>query len=210
MMKVVCVNAGPAVTVDIGAEPVSTAIFKYPVSGRVSVRGANLAGDDQADRENHGGPDRALYAYASEDIAWWRQALERADIVAGMFGENLTTIGLDVNAALIGERWRIGTALFEVSQPRVPCFKLAMRLNEPRIVRLFAKSLRTGTYLRIIEEGAIGAGDPIEIAFRPEHDVSIRDFAEIYFSKREDAGRLLQTDALSDDWRAWAMQQNEP
>ncbi|MDQ6929896.1 MAG: MOSC domain-containing protein [Candidatus Eremiobacteraeota bacterium] len=210
MMKVASVNAGPAVTVDIGGEPVPTAIFKYPVSGRIAVRGVNLAGDDQADRENHGGPDRSLYAYASEDIAWWGQTLARSDITAGSFGENLTTLGLDVNAALIGERWRIGTALFEVSQPRIPCFKLAMRLNEPKIVRLFAKSLRTGTYLRIIEEGAVAAGDAIEIEFRPGHEVSIRDFAEIYFSKREDAGRLLEASALSEDWRSWAMQQNEP
>ena len=209
-MEIVSVNVGKAVTVDIGGEPVATGIFKQPVSGRIRVEGVNVVGDDQADREVHGGPDRALYAYASEDIVWWGQTLQRSDLSPGIFGENLTTAGIDVNAAILGERWRVGSALFEVSAPRVPCFKLAMRLNDPKIIRLFAKSLRTGTYLRIIEEGEIGADDVLSIEFRPDHGVSIRDFSTIYFQKQDEALKLLSVPSLSASWREWALHRAQP
>src|SRR5919205_1072755 len=122
--RVISVNVGTPREVDTGRRIVRTAIWKHPVEGRVPVRGVNLAGDDQADRSVHGGPDKAVYAYAAEDTEWWERELGR-QLGPGTFGENLTVRGLDVTGALIGERWRIGTALLEVTAPRIPCWKLA-------------------------------------------------------------------------------------
>lgn len=153
--------------------PVMSAIVKEPVDGPVAVRGVNLGGDDQADRRVHGGPDKAVYAYALEDIAWWAKTLERNDLHPGVFGENLTTTGVDVSGAVVGERWRVGTTVLEVCQPRQPCFKLGMVFGTPRMVRAFALAGRPGAYLRILEEGELGAGDAVEVDDRPEHGVTV-------------------------------------
>ena len=133
-------------------EIVATGIFKKPVDGRIPVRGVNLRGDDQADRENHGGPYRALYAYASEDYLWWEKQLSRS-LTAGTFGENLTSRDIDVNGALIGERWSIGSTVVQVTSPRVPCYKLGMTMNDQGFVREFAQAARPGAYLSIVTEG---------------------------------------------------------
>ena len=137
-----------------------SAIAKHPVDGRVRVEGVNVAGDAQADRRVHGGPDKAVYAYASEDIAWWEDVLG-IDVPAGMFGENLTTEGVDVTNAVIGERWRIGTVELEVCQPRQPCSKLGLRFGNPKMVKMFAQASRPGAYLRIVSEGKLGVGDAV-------------------------------------------------
>jgi MOSC domain-containing protein YiiM len=152
--------------------PVMSAIGKAPVAGRVRVEGVNVAGDDQGDRRVHGGPDKAVYAYASEDAAWWAQQLGR-EIVPGMFGENLTTEGVDVSGAVVGERWRVGTVELEVCQPRLPCFKLGIRFADPLMVRLFGEASRPGAYLRIVREGELAAGDAIEVLDRPAHGVTV-------------------------------------
>jgi MOSC domain-containing protein YiiM len=152
--------------------PQMSAIVKAPVDGRVRVEGINLAGDEQADRRVHGGPDKAVYAYASEDAAWWARELGR-EIPPGMFGENLTTEGVDVSGAVVGERWRVGTVELEVCQPRLPCFKLGLRFGDPRMVRRFGEASRPGAYLRIVQEGELGAGDAIEVVSRPEHGVTV-------------------------------------
>jgi MOSC domain-containing protein YiiM len=170
---VVSVHVGRPRTVQGGRAEVTTAIWKYPVEGRVEVRGVNLDGDDQADRSVHGGPDKAVYAYALEDVRLWESELGRP-LGEAAFGQNLTTEGIDVSGAIIGERWRIGSTLLEVAQPRQPCFKLALRIGEPRFVIRFAQAARPGVYLRIIEEGDIGAGDPIEVLDRPDHGISSR------------------------------------
>ena len=149
-----------------------SAIAKAPVAGRVRVEGVNVAGDAQADLRVHGGPDKAVYAYAREDIAWWEAELER-EIPPGMFGENLTTENIDVSGALIGERWRIGTVELEVCQPRQPCSKLGLRFQDLKMVKRFAQASRPGAYLRILGAGKLGAGDPIEVTHRPVHDVTI-------------------------------------
>ena len=142
-----------------------SAIGKAPVEGRVRVAGVNVEGDDQADRRVHGGPDKAVYAYAAEDAAFWAGELGR-ELAPGAFGENLTTEGLDVSGAVVGERWRIGTVELEVCQPRLPCAKLALRMGEPTMVKRFAQASRPGAYLRIVAEGELGAGDAIEVARR--------------------------------------------
>src|SRR3954453_17354138 len=200
--RVLSVNVGPVRDVAWRGEVVSTAIWKSPVEGRVALRGVNLAGDDQADRTVHGGPDKAVYAYAREDYEWWASELGRS-LEPGTFGENLTVAGLDLNAALIGERWEAGTALLEVSEPRFPCFKLGIRMGDPRFLRRFAQARRPGTYLRIVSEGDVGAGDPIEVASRPEHGVTIGKFANAFLADRKQLPDLLAAEQLSDDWRSW-------
>jgi MOSC domain-containing protein YiiM len=174
MARVLSVNVGRPQQVGVRrGRPQMSAIGKAPVAGPVRVEGVNLAGDDQADRRVHGGPDKAVYAYASEDTAWWALQLERDDLPPGMFGENLTTEGVDVTNALIGERWRIGTVELEVCQPRFPCYKLGLRFGDPLMVRTFAHAGRPGAYLRIVTEGELQAGDEVDITHRPSHGVTI-------------------------------------
>ena len=162
----VSVNVGRIEAVDHHDRTVTTGIFKRPVAGRVATDGVNLVGDDQADRSVHGGPDRALYAYAAEDLEWWADELGRP-IAAGTMGENLTTADVDVTNAVIGERWRIGTVLLEVTAPRVPCFKLGIKMGDGRFPIRFAAAGRPGAYLRIIEHGELGAGDVVTVDRRP-------------------------------------------
>src|ERR1700748_1563933 len=160
--RLLSVDVGPPKVVDTGRRLVETAIWKDPVEGRVRVRGVNLDGDRQADLSVHGGPDKAVYAYAIEETRLWEEEMGR-ELGAGAFGENLTTEGGDVSGAVLGERWRIGTTLLEVVQPRLPCFKLGLRMEDPTMVRGFARASRPGAYLKIIEEGELGAGDAIEV-----------------------------------------------
>ncbi len=152
--------------------PLMSAIGKQPVEGRLRVEGVNVAGDQQADVRVHGGPDKAIYAYAREDAEWWAEQLGR-DIPPGMFGENLSTEGVDVSGAVIGERWRIGTVELEVAQPRLPCAKLGTRFGDLTMVKRFAQASRPGAYLRIVTEGELGAGDEIEVLSRPEHGITL-------------------------------------
>ncbi len=175
MARVLSVNVGRPRAVDTGRRTVLTAIWKAPVDGRVLVRGVNLDGDDQADRSVHGGPDKAVYAYAIEETREWETEIGRA-LGPGSFGENLTIGGLDVSGALIGERWRVGTTLLEVVQPRLPCFKLGLRMSDPSFVRRFALASRPGAYLRILDEGDLGAGDEVavDMVALPEHGVTLR------------------------------------
>ena len=157
--------------VELDGHTVWTAIWKSPVEGRVPLRGVNLRGDDQADRSAHGGPDKAVYAYGVEDTEWWEAELGRS-LGPGAFGENLTVRGLPVSGAVIGERWSVGSTLLEVAQPRLPCFKLGLRMGDPRFLKRFAAAGRPGAYLRVIREGDIGAGDAIEVVSRPDHGVT--------------------------------------
>jgi MOSC domain-containing protein YiiM len=173
MASLLSVNVGRPKPVGLHrGRTVQSAIGKAPVDGRVRVEGVNLAGDDQADRRVHGGPDKAVYLYAREDTAWWERELGR-ELGPGAFGENLTVEGVDVSGALIGERWRLGTVELEVCQPRFPCFKLGLRFDDPQMLKRFARAGRPGAYLRIVREGEIGAGDAIEVADRPDHGVTI-------------------------------------
>jgi MOSC domain-containing protein YiiM len=200
--SVLSVNVAEIREVPRGGEMVPTGIWKVPVEGRVAVRGVNVAGDQQADRSVHGGPDKAVYAYAREDTDWWEEELER-ELPHGAFGENLTLRGVDVSGALIGERWRIGSVLLEVSEPRFPCWKLGARFDDPRMLKRFSAALRPGAYLRIAEEGKLAAGDVVEIAERPDHDLTIAAFARAYLQERDALPRLLEVPAVSELWRDW-------
>jgi MOSC domain-containing protein YiiM len=197
MARVASVNVGTPQPLGLRrGRTVRSAIGKAPVGGRVRVEGVNLAGDDQADRRVHGGPDKAVYAYAREDSSWWEDVLG-IDIPDGMFGENLTTEGVDVTNAVIGERWRIGTVELEVCQPRQPCSKLGLRFGNPKMVKLFAQSSRPGAYLRIVTEGELGAGDEVEVLSRPDHGVTIAMASDAVFKDRSLAVRVLEAQQLS-------------
>jgi len=201
--KVLSVNVGRSREFEYGGRPAQSAIWKSPVVGRITARGVNLAGDDQADRKVHGGPDKAIYAYAIEDTRWWEHELGRS-LAYGQFGENLTTEGIEVNDALVGERWEIGTTVLEVSEPRIPCWRLGVRMQDRAFPRRFSEALRPGSYLRIIVEGDIGADDRIRVVNRPNHDVTVRDVFRIFLRDRHEVERLVAVPQLSESWRRWA------
>jgi MOSC domain-containing protein YiiM len=152
--------------------PLMSAIGKQPAAGRLRIAGDSVEGDAQADLRVHGGPDKAVYAYAAEDTAWWSARLGRP-LGPAVFGENLTVEGVDVSGAVIGERWHVGSAELEVCQPRFPCFKLGLRFGDPLMLKRFTLAERPGAYLRIVREGEIGAGDEVTIAERPDHGITI-------------------------------------
>ena len=197
------VNVGRARTFEYRGKTATSAIWKYPASGRVQVQGVNIEGDEQADRTVHGGTDKAVYSYAAEDYEWWAGQLGRPPDF-GEFGENLTTGGLDLSSALVGEHWEVGTTVLEVSEPRVPCWKFGVRMNDPTFPRQFMKASRPGTYLRIVSEGEIGEGDAIRVISRPSHDLTVGDVFRIYASDRHEAGRFLEVSQIPDSWRTWA------
>lgn len=202
MGTLVSVNVSPVRSIDVRGEAVPTGILKRPVSGRVRVDGVNLYGDDQADRNAHGGPIRAAYAYASEDYAWWAQELGR-ELAPGAFGENLTLGGIDVSGARIGERWRVGSAIFQVTSPRVPCFKLATVMGDPTFIKCFARALRPGAYLAIVQPGDLAAGDDVEIVATPAHALTLATMTDIFFNHRDRIAEMLVPE-LPDEWRDWA------
>jgi MOSC domain-containing protein YiiM len=202
--SVLSVNVAEMRQIQRHGELVWTGIWKHPVSGPVAVRGVNVEGDDQGDRSVHGGPDKAVYAYAREDIDWWQLELGR-ELPDGVFGENLTLRGVEPAEALVGERWRIGSVLLEVSEPRFPCWKLGVRFGDPLMLKRFALERRTGTYLRIVEEGTLEAGDRVERISRPEHDLTIAGFAHAYLKDRSQLRRLLIPE-VSESWRDWVLE----
>lgn len=205
--RVVSVNVGRPREVEYRGRRVTSSIWKSPVAGPVAARGVNLDGDDQADREVHGGPDKAVYAYALEDLRYWEEELGRA-LEPGSFGENLTTSGIDLSRALVGERWRVGTVTLEVSQPRSPCWKLGMRMEDPAFPRRFTAAGRPGAYLRILQQGTLSAGDAIQILMRPSHGVSVGEVFRIFSRDRGEAERLLSVPELSEGWKDWAREQS--
>jgi MOSC domain-containing protein YiiM len=204
--RLLSVNVGTVRQIELAGQARTTAIWKLPVSGRVAVRGVNLAGDDQADRRAHGGPDKAVYAYAREDYAWWERQLDRT-LDPGMFGENLTTEGIDLTDALVGERWRVGSAVLQVTSPRVPCWKLGARMGDPRFPARFAAAGRPGAYLAILEQGALGAGDRIQVIHRPGHGVTVGLVAASYHRDHRLAASILAAPELAEAWRHWAEHQ---
>ena len=175
--RVVSVNVGAIREVEWLGRRVQTAIWKEPVEGPVAIAGVNLAGDDQADRRVHGGVDKAVYAYATEDYDWWAQRLGRP-IAPGTFGENLTTVGIDLTDAAIGDRWQVGTTTLEVAQPRSPCFKLGIRMDDPGFPGLFDQARRPGAYLRIVTEGVVAPSDPIRVSPAAQPAITLRQLLD--------------------------------
>jgi MOSC domain-containing protein YiiM len=204
--RLLSVNVGRPQQVSVRrGRPVMSAIGKAPVSGRVRVAGINVDGDDQADRTVHGGPDKAVYAYAREDELWWAAQLAR-DVPPGMFGENLTLEGVDVSGAVIGERWRIGTVELQVCQPRLPCFKLGLRFGDPTMLKRFARAGRPGAYLRIEAEGELGAGDLVDITDRPAHGVTIAQVSRAIMLDEGELAAAAMAPELPESLSRWMLE----
>jgi MOSC domain-containing protein YiiM len=207
--KVLSVNIGVPRPNPAKGEPM-TGIDKRPVDHPVEVRPpgpkrtglhSGLVGDPIGDTRNHGGDNQAVYAYAREDLDWWAGELGR-ELPGGLFGENLTTAGIDVNGALIGEVWRIGdTVELQVTFGRIPCVTFQARMGERAWVKRFAEVNRTGAYLRIVTPGAIRGGDPIEIVSRPGHHLSVAEAFRIYMHEPASLARLLDAEELPADLR---------
>jgi len=211
-MKLASVNVGLPRDVIYKGNEVRTGIFKEPVQGRVRVRRLNLDGDRQADLSVHGGPEKAVYAYPSEHYEYWRAELPEMDIPFSMFGENLTTEGLLEEQLNIGDRFRIGSAKFTITQPRMPCHKLAVKFQRDDIIKRFLKSGRTGFYLSVTEEGEVGAEDEIELLHRDENNVTVADITSLYTDRKGDRAlleRAIRVEALPERWRDYFVRQME-
>jgi len=205
-VKIISVNVGLPRLVLRNGEPVSTGIFKEPVNGRVTLRTLNLDGDRQSDLSVHGGPFKAVYLYPSEHYDFWKQELPDMDLPWGIFGENLTTTGLLETEVHIGDRFRTGTAELMVTQPRMPCYKLAIRFGRADIIKRFLVSERTGFYFSVLKEGEVGAGDEIELLERNTSGVRVVDVTRLYSSDKENVDllrRAMATEALPDSWREY-------
>jgi MOSC domain-containing protein YiiM len=206
MMRIVSINVGRPRSVEWRGKTVSTSIFKGPVAGPVRAQRLNLAGDEQADLSVHGGPDKAVYAYPSEHYAYWRDALPGVELPWGSFGENLTTEGLSESTLGIGDRLRVGSAELQVTQPRMPCFKLAIRFQRSDMVKRFQRSARPGFYLSVLREGVITAGDSIQVVPQGEPCVSVAEIARLYSADETDQELLRlasQLGALPESWREY-------
>jgi MOSC domain-containing protein YiiM len=197
--RVISVNAGRGKDADWAGRMGRTAIDKRPVAGQVAVGRLGLGRDEQVDKPAHGGPEQALYAYAREDLDWWVEQLGR-ELTNGLFGENITTGGVDVTGALIGEVWRLGTATVQVTAPRIPCVVFAGWMDEPRWVKRFADARRPGAYLRVLREGVAAAGDPVEVVSRPGERVTIAESMTAYYGDAELMSRLLRVEGWGLAW----------
>lgn len=202
-MKLLSIQVGLPREVRWQRRTVSTGIFKEPVQGPVMLRTLNLDGDRQADLSVHGGAQKAVYVYPAEHYDPWRAELPGMELAWGAFGENFTTEGLVEDEVHIGDRFRIGEAEVQVTQPRMPCFKLGIRFGDPGIVERFLESRRSGFYVAVLREGTVEAGDPIErIAMDPQH-VTVADFNRLFLGEKDEdvRDRALQVEALPENWK---------
>jgi MOSC domain-containing protein YiiM len=203
-MKLVSINVGLPREIEWQGRIVRTSIFKAPVSGRVRVTTLNLEGDEQSDLSVHGGIDKAVYAYPSEHYAFWQEELPGVELPWGAFGENFTTEGLLEGAVHIGDHLRVGSAEFKVTQPRMPCFKLAIRFGRPDMVKRFLRSGRTGFYMAVLREGEVTAGGSMEFLAQDEHRVTVAEIANLYIAdaaSQELLRRVSELPALPAAWR---------
>jgi MOSC domain-containing protein YiiM len=180
-----------------------TGIDKRSVTGAIEFKNNGVVGDRVIDTNVHGGYEQAVYAYAREDAQWWEREINE-EIPAGRFGENLTTEGIDVNAALIGEQWKIGSVILEVSQPRIPCRVFAGFWKRATLIKDFTQAGRPGTYLRIIQEGTAQAGDAIEVIFKPNHTITISDLFAAKSGERSKINQIKDVTYLSTEFKEWS------
>lgn len=206
MMQIISVNVGLPREVQWNGKLVRTGIFKHPAAGRVVARRLNLDGDRQADLTVHGGEQKAIYAYPAEHYDYWRSELPGVELPWGVFGENLTTLGLLEDAVNVGDRFRVGSALLQATQPRLPCYKLGLKFRREDMVRRFLQSGRYGWYFAVVEQGAIGAGDSIERVYADPHGLTVADVAHLYLHDRDNIAAIERAAAhedLPDSWRAY-------
>jgi MOSC domain-containing protein YiiM len=209
-MKLISINVALPRTVTRQGKPVTTGIFKEPVSGPVILRRLNLEGDRQADLSVHGGADKAVYVYPAEHYDYWREELPGAPLSWGAFGENFTSVGLLEDEVNIGDRFRIGGAEVMVTQPRLPCYKLGVKFGRADMVKRFLASRRTGFYLAVLKEGEVTAGDAIELLQRDENGVTVADLVRLYVFDKDDTAalrRATQVNTLPADWVEYFQEQ---
>ena len=205
-MQLVSVNVGLPREVTWHGRVVRTSIWKAPVEGLVHVSSLNLEGDQQSDLSVHGGLEKAVYAYPREHYEYWRRELPGTDLAWGAFGENFTTEGLLEPDISIGDRLRVGTAEFLVTQPRMPCFKLGVRFGNDDMVKRFMRSGRPGFYLAVVREGDVARGNALEIVGRDEHGVTVADIASLYARDRDNDDllrRAVDVPALPESWKEY-------
>ena len=203
-MKLIAVNVGRPREVESHRRVVRTSIWKRPVSGVVRVTSLNIEGDEQSDLSVHGGLEKAVYAYPSEHYEYWRRELPTEDLAWGAFGENFTIEGLCESDVSIGDRIRVGSAEFLVTQPRTPCFKLGIRFGRDDMVKRFLQSGRSGFYLAVLREGEVAAGNPIDFAARDGHGVTVADISALYARDLDDEDllrRAIEVPALPESWK---------
>jgi MOSC domain-containing protein YiiM len=204
MAELISVNVGRPRTVEWHGRDVETGIWKAPVAGRVAVWGVNLDGDEQADLRVHGGPDKAVYAYAAEDYEWWTGELG-TPVGPATFGENLTVRGLALDDLVIGSRWHVGSTRLQVTQPRLPCFKLGIRMGDASFVERFDDAQRFGAYFRIIEEGDVGAGDPVTAEPSRTDGISVGELGRsMHGASPEFLVRVRDDPDVPEGWHHWA------
>jgi len=203
-MRIVSLSVGLPREVEWRGRTVLTSIFKAPVDRRLRVTTLNFEGDEQSDLSVHGGVDKAVYVYPSEHYELWRRELPQADLPWGVFGENLTTEGLLEADIRIGDGFRVGSAEFVATQPRMPCYKLGIRFGRPDIVKRFLQSGRTGFYFAVTLEGEVGAGDPIERIARADEGLTVADVVNLYTVDAENQEllrRATRSSILPEGWR---------
>jgi MOSC domain-containing protein YiiM len=203
-MKIVSVNVGLPREVVWKGITVQTAIFKEPVAGAVAIRELNLAGDQQADLTVHGGSEKAVYAYPAEHYEYWRKQLPDDSLSGGAFGENLTTEGLWEDTLCIGDVLRVGSALLQITQPRMPCYKLELRFNRDDMIKRFLLSDRSGFYFSVIERGDVAAGSKVEMLDRDPNGVTVSDIVRLYLGQTRDPEllqRATNVGSLPENWK---------
>jgi MOSC domain-containing protein YiiM len=203
-MKIISVNVSRPRLVVWNGQTVSTGIYKTPLAGPVMLRTLNLDGDRQADLTVHGGPTKAAYAYPSEHYSYWREELPGMALPWGMFGENLTVEGMDESSVNIGDRFRVGSAEVMVTEPRMPCYKLGIKFGRTDILKRFLASGRTGFYFSVHHEGAVAAGDKIELIERDPNKVTVADITSLYARDKSDVDlmrRAIALKPLPESWR---------
>ncbi len=204
-MQVVSVNVGLPRQVVRQGFTVHTGIFKEPVNGPVTIGKLNLAGDQQADLTVHGGVAKAVYGYPAGHYEYWRKELPDVFFGWGHFGENLTTEGLLESSLCIGDHVRVGSAVLMVTQPRMPCYKLALRFDRDDMIKRFLASGRSGFYFSVVQEGEVRAGSEIEILSRDPNKVTVADIGRLYLGQTRDSEllhRATSTNALPADWKS--------
>lgn len=211
-MQLLAISVGLPRDVLWKGETVTTSIFKSPVDGSVALRRHNLEGDQQADLSVHGGPTKAVYAYPSEHYEFWKHELPGAELPWGSFGENFTVTGLDEDNTCVGDEFRVGTAKVVVTEPRMPCVKLAIRFDRSDMLKRLLKSQRTGLYFGVVEEGSVQAGDELEPLSRHPDRLAVSDVTRLYTTERSNVDLLrkaIGVEALPEGWRSYFARQLE-
>lgn len=205
-MKIISTNISLAKPASYNGKEIKTGIFKQATTDEVTIETMNIIGDEQADLINHGGEHKAVYAFSSNHYGYWKEALQNQTLSSGAFGENFTVSDLSEESINIGDHFRIGTALLEVSQPRIPCFKLGIALGNNKAPRLFTDHYCTGVYFRVITPGKAKTGDGVLIEKKASHDVTVKKLFQAYFDKDYEysgnvLSKALSLDELAPEWK---------